>query len=105
MVDHLMDLPAKTRMIILAPLVVGRKGEHKDILEQIKKKGLVRVRIDGEIYEVDEAPSSIRKPNTRSKRLSTDWWQHPPLSHDSQTPRNCPAPRRWRCACNYRIKG
>lgn len=61
MVDHLMDLPAKTRMVILAPLVVGRKGEHKDILEQIKKKGLVRVRIDGEIYEVDDAPSLNKK--------------------------------------------
>jgi excinuclease ABC subunit A len=61
MVDHLMDLPAKTRMLILAPLVVGRKGEHKDILDQIKKKGLVRVRIDGEIYELDDAPALNKK--------------------------------------------
>ena len=61
MVDHLMELPAKTRMVILAPLVVGRKGEHKDILEQIKKKGLVRVRIDGEIFELDDVPSLNKK--------------------------------------------
>ena len=61
MVDHLMELPPKTRMIILAPLVAGRKGEHKDILEQIKKKGLVRVRVDGEIFELDDVPALNKK--------------------------------------------
>ncbi|MBI3871498.1 MAG: excinuclease ABC subunit UvrA [candidate division Zixibacteria bacterium] len=61
MVDHLMELPPKTRLVILAPLVVGRKGEHRDILDQIKKKGLVRVRVDGEIYDLEEIPALNKK--------------------------------------------
>ncbi|MEW5701464.1 MAG: excinuclease ABC subunit UvrA [Candidatus Zixiibacteriota bacterium] len=61
MVDHLMDLPPKTRLMILSPLVAGRKGEHREVLEQIKKKGLVRVRIDGEVFEIEEAPALNKK--------------------------------------------
>jgi excinuclease ABC subunit A len=61
MVDQLIDLPPRTRMMILAPLVAGRKGEHKDIFEQIKKKGLVRVRVDGSLHEMDDIPSLNKK--------------------------------------------
>jgi excinuclease ABC subunit A len=61
MVDHLMDLPPKTRLMILAPLVLGRKGEHREVLEQIKKKGLVRVRVDGEVFEIEESPALNKK--------------------------------------------
>ena len=54
MVDQLMTYPERTKMQILAPVIRGRKGEHVKVLEEIKKNGFVRVRIDGEIMEVSE---------------------------------------------------
>jgi excinuclease ABC subunit A len=57
MVDKIMDLPEKTRIQLLAPLIRGRKGEHKDVLEKARKEGFVRIRIDGEIYPLDEPPA------------------------------------------------
>ncbi len=53
-VDKIMELPEKTKIQLLAPIVSGRKGEHKRELEKAKKAGYVRVRIDGEIYDLDE---------------------------------------------------
>jgi len=55
-VEQLMQLPARTKLMLLAPLVRGRKGEHVDILEQIRKQGFVRARVDGEIYEIEKVP-------------------------------------------------
>lgn len=54
MVDQLMELPERTKIQLLAPVVRGKKGEHVKILEQIRKDGYVRVRIDGEIKDVNE---------------------------------------------------
>ncbi|WP_066156850.1 excinuclease ABC subunit UvrA [Halalkalibacter krulwichiae] len=54
MVDRLLEFPERTKMQILAPLVSGRKGAHVKVLEDIKKQGYVRVRIDGEMHEVGE---------------------------------------------------
>lgn len=54
MVDLLMELPERTRIQILAPVVRGRKGEHQKLLEKIKKNGFVRVRVDGEMRETSE---------------------------------------------------
>jgi len=54
MVDQLLDLPEGTKIQIMAPVVRGRKGEHQNILSNLKKEGFVRVRIDGEIYYLDE---------------------------------------------------
>ena len=54
MVDQLMDLPERTKLQLLAPVVRGRKGEHVKVLEQAKKSGYVRVRIDGNLYELWE---------------------------------------------------
>lgn len=54
MVDQLMGLPERTRIQLLAPVVRGRKGEHVKILENAKKSGYVRVRIDGSLYELSE---------------------------------------------------
>lgn len=54
MVDQIMLLPEKTKIQLLAPVVRGRKGEHVKILEQAKKNGYVRVRIDGNLYELSE---------------------------------------------------
>ena len=53
-VDNVMELPAKTKIYILAPKIYGRKGEHQKLLEQVKSQGYVRVRIDGEIRSLDE---------------------------------------------------
>ncbi len=54
MVDHIMELPEGTRIQLLAPVVRGRKGEHVKVLERAKKSGYVRVRIDGNQYELSE---------------------------------------------------
>ncbi|MBQ3583471.1 MAG: excinuclease ABC subunit UvrA [Lachnospiraceae bacterium] len=54
MVDKLMALPERTKIQLLAPIVRGRKGEHVKVIEQAKKAGYVRIRIDGNMYELSE---------------------------------------------------
>lgn len=54
MVDHVMELPEGTKIQILAPVVRGKKGEHKKVFESAKKSGYVRVRVDSEMHEVSE---------------------------------------------------
>ncbi|MBR5317323.1 MAG: excinuclease ABC subunit UvrA, partial [Lachnospiraceae bacterium] len=54
MVDHIMELPEGTRIQILAPTVRGRKGEHVKVLDKARRSGYVRVRIDGNMYELEE---------------------------------------------------
>lgn len=54
MVDRVLAYPERTKLQIMAPLVSGRKGTQAKVLEEIKKKGYVRVRVDGEIHEVNE---------------------------------------------------
>ena len=54
MVDQLMEQPERTRIQLLAPVVRGRKGEHVKLLQQAKKSGYVRVRIDGNLYDLAE---------------------------------------------------
>lgn len=54
MVDHIMSLPEKTRLQLLAPVVRGRKGTHAKLLDQAKRSGYVRVQIDGSLYELSE---------------------------------------------------
>ncbi|MCF6094558.1 excinuclease ABC subunit UvrA [Microaerobacter geothermalis] len=54
MVDRIMEYPERTRIQILAPMVRGRKGEHVKLFEEIRKQGYVRVRVDGEIKDVNE---------------------------------------------------
>lgn len=54
MVDQLLALPERTRIQLLAPVVRGRKGEHVKLLEQARRSGYVRVRIDGNMYELSE---------------------------------------------------
>jgi excinuclease ABC subunit A len=62
--DHLLSLAEGTRMMILAPMVRGRKGQHKDVLAAIRKAGFVRARIDGEVADVDHAPELVhQKPH------------------------------------------
>lgn len=57
MVDGIMSLPTETKLMILAPVVRERKGEHIALLEQLPSQGFTRVRIDGVIYETDELPN------------------------------------------------
>jgi excinuclease ABC subunit A len=54
MVDQIMEMPQGTKLQLLAPVVRGRKGEHAKVLERAKKSGYVRVRIDGNMYELSE---------------------------------------------------
>lgn len=56
MVDHVLELPAETKLMLLAPIVQERKGEHKELLEDLKRQGFIRARIDGATIELDEAP-------------------------------------------------
>ena len=61
MVDTIMDFPEGTKLIILAPVVRGRKGEHEKILERIRKEGFSRVKIDGEIRLINEEEIKLEK--------------------------------------------
>jgi excinuclease ABC subunit A len=55
--------PEETRIEVLAPLVRGRKGEFRDLFEDVRKRGFVRVRVDGETYDVGEVPALNRRQN------------------------------------------
>ena len=56
MTDQILAYPERTKLQILAPLVRGKKGQHKKVIEKIQKDGYVRVLIDGEMYDVDQVP-------------------------------------------------
>ena len=57
MVDHVLALPEETRLMILAPVVAGRKGEQHDLFSDLRAQGFVRVRVDGEVCELDAMPA------------------------------------------------
>jgi excinuclease ABC subunit A len=61
MVDRVLDLPEKTRLFLLAPVVRGRKGEYRKEIAEFQKKGFQRLKIDGEYYAIDEAPALDKK--------------------------------------------
>ena len=56
MVDHVLQLPVDTRLMILSPLIVERKGEQNELFDELRAQGFVRLRIDGEVYEIDALP-------------------------------------------------
>jgi len=56
MVDAVLNLPQDSKMMILAPVVMGRKGEHAQLFDQLRAQGYLRVRINGEVYELDGLP-------------------------------------------------
>ena len=60
-VDRVMDLGEKTKIQVLAPIVRGKKGTHEKLLDNIKKNGYVRARVDGEIYELAEDEIKLEK--------------------------------------------
>jgi excinuclease ABC subunit A len=61
MVDQIVTLPERTKLQILGPLVRGRKGEHVKIIEDMKKQGFNRARIDGELYDLSESIPTLEK--------------------------------------------
>jgi len=71
MVDSVLSLPEETKLMILAPVVRERKGEQLDLFEGLKAQGFVRVRVDGEIYELD-APPSLTKTTKHSIDVVVD---------------------------------
>jgi excinuclease ABC subunit A len=56
MVDHVLQLPEGTRVMILSPLVVERKGEQLDLFDELRAQGFVRLRVNGTVYEMDNLP-------------------------------------------------
>jgi excinuclease ABC subunit A len=54
--DRIMALPEGTKTMIMAPMIRGRRGAHKEVLATIRKAGLVRARIDGEVFDIDHVP-------------------------------------------------
>lgn len=56
MVDHVLQLPLDTRLMILSPLIVERKGEQAELFDELRAQGFIRLRIDGEVYEIDALP-------------------------------------------------
>ncbi|HEX2250035.1 MAG TPA: excinuclease ABC subunit UvrA [Gemmatimonadales bacterium] len=61
--DTVLSWPEETRIEVLAPLVRGRKGEFRDLLEDVRKRGFIRVRVDGETYELGTVPALNRRQN------------------------------------------
>lgn len=65
MVDAVLALPKDTRLMLLAPVVEDRKGEHLQLLDQLRSQGYVRARIDGKVIELDQAPKlALRQKHT-----------------------------------------
>jgi len=61
MVDHILALPEGTKLMLLAPLVDGRKGEHEQILERLRADGFIRARVDGKVMEIDQLEKLDKK--------------------------------------------
>jgi len=65
MVDHVLAMPEGSRLMLLAPVVRDRKGEHLQLFDELRAQGYVRARIDGIVYDLDEAPAlELRRKHT-----------------------------------------
>lgn len=60
-VDRVMEFPEGTKLLVISPVVRARKGEHKAVFERIRKEGYVRVKVDGELYDINEVPELDKK--------------------------------------------
>lgn len=56
MVDHVLELPEDTRLMLLAPVIQDRKGEYQSLLDDLKRQGFIRARVDDTVYELDDVP-------------------------------------------------
>ena len=72
MADQLMRLPAGRKVQLLAPLVRDRKGQHLDVFQAIRRAGLIRARVDGELVEVTETPPKLAKTKAHSIEAVVD---------------------------------
>ena len=70
-VEQILKLPAESKLYVLAPLVRGRKGEYRKIFEEVAKSGFVRVRVDNEIYDINE-PIKLDKKKKHSIEVVVD---------------------------------
>ena len=117
MVDQVLALPERTRIQVLAPVIRGRKGEHVKVLEDLKRDGYVRVRIDGEMRELDEEihleknkkhtieavvdrlvvregmNKRCSSPRTTPARTAASAWRSSPRACSPSTTPTAPAPR------------
>ncbi|UCE02547.1 MAG: excinuclease ABC subunit UvrA [Candidatus Latescibacterota bacterium] len=71
MVEQVLRLPQRTRILVLAPIVRGRKGEHRKVFEDLSKQGFVRMRVDGEIVAVDD-PIKLTKTKKHTIEVVID---------------------------------
>jgi excinuclease ABC subunit A len=60
MVDHVLALPEGTKVMVVSPMLVERKGEHTELFDELRSQGFVRLRIDGEVHEIDRLPKLDR---------------------------------------------
>jgi excinuclease ABC subunit A len=72
MVDRIMEMPEKTKLLILSPIIRAKKGEHVKIIENIKKNGYVRARIDGNIVELMEEDIKLAKTKKHNIEIVID---------------------------------
>ena len=71
-IDKIMELEERTKIMILSPIVRGRKGAHQKLIEEIKKKGFVRARIDDEIYDLSEEENTLDKNKKHNIEIIVD---------------------------------
>jgi len=71
MVDHVLELPEDTRIMILSPLVVERKGEQMDLFDELRAQGFSRLRINGKVYEIDALPA-LQKTKKHTVEIVVD---------------------------------
>ena len=71
-IDKIMELEERTKIMILSPIVRGRKGAHQKLIEEIKKKGFVRARIDDEIYDLSEEVITLDKNKKHNIEIIVD---------------------------------
>jgi len=65
MVDHVLNMPEGSRLMLLAPVVRNRKGEHLQLFDELRAQGFVRTRVDGVVYDLDEVPPlELRRKHT-----------------------------------------
>ena len=87
MVDRVRTLPAGTRVVVLAPVVRGRKGEYRKLLFDLRRQGFARVRVNGTVRDLPRRSSSTRTRSTPSRWSSTVWSSATP---GARAPRRLP---------------
>ena len=71
-VDALMEYEEGTKLILLAPVVRGRKGQHEKLIDRIRREGFTRIRVDGELYQINEEEIKLEKNNKHNIEIVID---------------------------------